>query len=103
MRPDDTLGYDPHCYMEPEAMLTPSRPGTTVNRRGLDRYGAIVWLHGPEPLGRRGGKRWAVRVMTLGGVNRNHVPRSYVWNGGCNICKTEADALALFRRMVGAP
>ncbi len=106
----DDDGHDPHDprggarmtalrheYAWPSSMLTPSTPTTTVNHRGLAADGAIVWLHGPEPLGPRGGERWAVRTQTRN-FNRDHGPRSWCWDRGCAIFRTEVEARACFHR-----
>jgi hypothetical protein len=94
---NDALGHDYHRYMSPTAMYE-AASGGDINRLGYASDGSILWIHGPEPLGPRGGQRWAVRRRTLA-FNRGHMPGSYVWDRGCYIFATRTEALACFRRL----
>jgi len=89
------LGYDYHQHMEPTVME--GRGSGDVNKRGYGPYGETVWLHGPEPLGPRGGQRWALRTRTH---QAGWLPSHQVWNGGCSTYDSKAEATAAFQARV---
>jgi hypothetical protein len=92
----------PHANQEPTALV--HLQGGDVNRRGYGQHGEVVWIHGPEPLGPRGGKRWAIRTRSLTlQRDQTRIERAKCWDGGCCMYRTRAEAIEAFRARTDAP
>ncbi len=90
------LTNDPHARETPTGIRSNgwNELPTEIDLRGYGPWGEIVWLHGPERLGPRGGKRWIVRTRTRREQQSN---RTKVWNGGSCNYRTRREALAAYR------